>query len=539
MVDILRGIGTGLKSVGTGVTEFTRGMAKAQPGAMDRRSRENLQQQAQQERMAQAEKEFNEKTRLRQATEAALKKSQLVAAAKYEYEVAEKTEYFPAMKLAWENYQAALARPAVPVDAPSSAIPQALEEIPQALEETPRALEETPLGAFPEVPPPLSGILAGLKAKGDADKAENDRWVPVAGSGGRRFMREVDGKLEIDDRIFEQKDKDNPVKEYLPNAGFFVLQNGDHKVIPPEFRAMLDVSNRTDVLKVEGNRVWFSDGSFRDVKPPPGSNYDVGKVLDIYNASIKGLLGGTKPTEKALAESQRQLEILGLSDEELHAKEVAWKVDFDFYRMSIPMTAAISEDLQRTTNLSMVADMIMGYLKKPIIRKQMGIIAGNMGKFERWTTGSAYEDPEMNTFVTLMIDMKDLLVARPRSGGAINPDELKMYDDMLGSEVVDPDAVANKLMAIISVENVVRGNIYRTQLQFYKKPFTEEDIESLYYKPINRPTRGSAQYGSGGQGQSIQTVTSAQALALTENLPLEEGEQETVIGEEVKEEEEK
>jgi hypothetical protein len=53
MVDILSGIGTGLKSVGTGVTEFTRGLAAAQPGAMDRRSRENLQEASFKRREAQ------------------------------------------------------------------------------------------------------------------------------------------------------------------------------------------------------------------------------------------------------------------------------------------------------------------------------------------------------------------------------------------------------------------------------------------------------------------------------------------------------
>ena len=339
------------------------------------------------------------------------------------------------------------------------------------------------------------------------DKEEG--WDELAGASGVLWrMNPETGAVETKDlrddlKLHDETATDTIHKTY-PKAGFSVYKSGKVEWLAPEFKEALAEAS-TDGKKVknwheESGTVLMDDGTTLQITPILSKDKD--KVIDpfrinaVYSKGIEKIRTGSVDNVKLDAETE--LENLGMS--ELQAKEQAlkWADDFERHRMDIEWNQEEKAILGTAIELQAAVDQALGELKDKDLRKAVGLYAGLKGRLLRTITGGSSDDPVVTRFLALLLNVRDKLFARSRSGGAVTQEEQELYSEILGSDISDIDALVDKMEVVIEFENRARRSIYNAAFERKGEPMTEEtralipQYEALHVRPKTEDTRANS-----------------------------------------------
>lgn len=441
-MNILSGLSQGLSNVGSGLAQAAQGVAAASPQwasyDLELRRQKAAQEQEEkrrQERQAEIDRQQKERDRANRQGAA-----------------------LAALNLAIKSGS-------------PTAINSALQE----------AVSEETLGMSVLNPAVQGDIIKGL--------ADTSTVAPMPGVPGVFYKIKPDGGIEyVESSYYEDPTAAtqplmDPVANYDSKGGFFVRKSGKVEWLPPEFRKSAEATGTTGrkIHSVDTSRgiIYWDDGlvTTPDLPKAFGTNKSI-NTLPIYSGIMEQVTQGKISTKAASALALGNLREAGMNPTEAARKALQWGDEFAQFKYQVNWSAGQENELASVEEMASTADALLGMLNDPSVRADLGRLPGWWGRAERYVTGGAGANPETLKFLTTVINYKDVLI-RSRTGATVRGDEIAMYDEMLGSDVQDPDALRTKLTASINNTSRRRRSLWRAGLTAKGEPFTEGDLDNI------------------------------------------------------------
>jgi hypothetical protein len=334
-------------------------------------------------------------------------------------------------------------------------------------------------------------LIQGLYSK----PVKPPEWEPVPTSG-RMYRTDSEGKIITHEFPRQETFKDDTVKQVFKEARLVLWSKAGLKHMETGFmEAFKSAEGRIPLFIDEKNsRIIFpnlddprGEPLVVQVEPPLGSPLvDPGMLNDIYIHMMGMVDKGEDSTSNALITGRNLLaNVPNMTPEMQQAKLIEWTGAVMAYKGKIPTTTYNVKLLQTSSALQATADRMIKMLESETLRKDIGPLVGRWGSLTREITQGKHDTKELAEFASLMLNMKDLLIARPRSGGAVTETEIELYDHILGSEKTDARILPTLLQSVIDLENTVRVSLFETQMELKGETFGIEDSKFLIYKQIS------------------------------------------------------
>ena len=139
------------------------------------------------------------------------------------------------------------------------------------------------------------------------------------------------------------------------------------------------------------------------------------------------------------------------------------------------------------TAVQEVAERALDKLLDPKVQAALGKFGtgGITTKFQRWVTGDAKMPAEVQSFLSAIGMTQDYL-SRKQSGAALTQTELDFYASLIGDVWTDPDAVKQRLVDLISIQEIEKQSIYKMALGWAEggeiSPEQAEGLDFMRFK---------------------------------------------------------
>jgi len=328
--------------------------------------------------------------------------------------------------------------------------------------------------------------------------AKKPEFKPLAGTEGGYTM--VDGQPVYQGiQGYPVEEIPDEVQTYDRDNGIIIYKSGKHEFLDSEFRTAIENQrNKNPAAKIntvdkDRGLVYIDNGdgtvSTQQVELPKKAGGAPIKTHDLYDRLIGGVTSGTISTDAAYDQAYNGLLERGLSPEEAEKKTLQWSNDFLKYKFKMKFSEKEDAELRNADNIAMLADQLILMLDEDNpknVRDKVGRLQGWWKRTTRLLTGGYHDDKETIDFLSTLAQFKDALIIRARTGATVRGDEQSMYDEMIGSDVQDEDALVVKLKSAINFANTARRAVWRQAFTAKGQTFTEADLDEVpQYRPKN------------------------------------------------------